>query len=105
MSPPSLDTHTPADAPAKAVLELIVRNHPGVMMHVCGLFARRAYNVEGIFCVPVGQGDTSRILLLVNEDQRLDQMVKQVSKLEDVLETRRRGDADVTFHRLQSVAL
>ncbi|MDF3008108.1 MAG: ilvN [Enterobacter kobei] len=29
------------------ILELTVRNHPGVMTHVCGLFARRAFNVEG----------------------------------------------------------
>lgn len=26
------------------ILELTVRNHPGVMTHVCGLFARRAYS-------------------------------------------------------------
>ena len=32
------------------ILELTVRNHPGVMTHVCGLFARRAFNVEGILC-------------------------------------------------------
>ena len=32
------------------ILELTVRNHPGVMTHVCGLFARRAFNVEGIAC-------------------------------------------------------
>ncbi|MCG3147073.1 MAG: hypothetical protein PCFJNLEI_00510 [Verrucomicrobiae bacterium] len=35
-------------------LELTVQNHPGVMSHVCGLFARRAFNVEGILCLPVG---------------------------------------------------
>ncbi len=33
------------------ILELTVRNHPGVMTHVCGLFARRAFNVEGILCL------------------------------------------------------
>lgn len=32
-----------------------------------GMFSRRAYNVEGILCMPVGKGDTSRIWLLVNE--------------------------------------
>ncbi|EMK3758521.1 ACT domain-containing protein, partial [Providencia rettgeri] len=34
-------------------LELIVRNHPGVMSHICGLFARRAFNVDGILCMPI----------------------------------------------------
>ena len=38
------------------VLELNVNNHAGVMSHVVGLFSRRAYNVEGILCMPVGDG-------------------------------------------------
>ena len=29
-----------------AVLRLHVRNHPGVMSHVCGLFARRLLPIE-----------------------------------------------------------
>jgi len=28
-----------------------VRNHPGAMSHICGLFARRAFNLEAIVCV------------------------------------------------------
>lgn len=71
---------------AHTVLQLTVQNHPGVMSHVCGLFARRAYNLEGIVCLPVGDGRTSRMMLLVNEDQRLDQVVRQTRKLIDVLE-------------------
>ncbi len=65
-------------------LELFVNNHPGVMSHVCGLFSRRAYNLEGIICLPVGDGTTSKILLQVSEDKRLDQVIKQVRKLADV---------------------
>ena len=68
------------------VLRLVVRNHPGVMSHVCGLFARRAFNVEGILCMPVGDGARSVILLLVHEDDRIEQVVRQLRKLEDVLE-------------------
>lgn len=70
---------------ARTVLELTVRNHPGVMSHVCGLFARRAFNVEGILCMPVDGGKESRMWLLVAEDERLEQVVRQVRKLEDVL--------------------
>lgn len=73
-----------------AVLELLVRNHPGVMSHVCGLFARRAYNVEGIVCLPVGEGRTSRIILqVVNEEGRLEQVIKQIEKLSDVINVTR----------------
>ena len=53
------------------ILQLTVRNHPGVMTHVCGLFARRAFNVEGILCLPIQDSNQSRIWLLVNDDQRL----------------------------------
>ena len=67
------------------ILELTVRNHPGVMTHVCGLFARRAFNVEGILCLPIQDSDKSHIWLLVNDDQRLEQMISQIDKLEDVV--------------------
>lgn len=86
---------------ARAVLELDVNNHAGVMSHVVGLFSRRAYNVEGILVMPVGDGAMSRIWLLVNEDLRLPQMVKQVEKLEDVLAVRRHGADHAVFERLE----
>ena len=86
---------------ARTVLEVDVNNHAGVMSHVVGLFSRRAFNVEGILCMPVGNGTTSRIWLMVNEDTRLDQMVKQIEKLEDVLSVRRHGAEHEVFERLE----
>ncbi|WP_392560549.1 acetolactate synthase small subunit [Orbus mooreae] len=65
-------------------LTLTVLNHPGVMTHICGLFARRAFNVEGILCLPLNGSGYSRIWLLVQDDERLPQMISQVEKLEDV---------------------
>ena len=85
----------------RTVLELDVNNHAGVMSHVVGMFSRRAYNVDGILCMPVGNGTTSRIWLTVNEDARLDQMVKQLEKLEDVLAVRRHGAEHEVFERLE----
>ncbi|NJD25366.1 MAG: acetolactate synthase small subunit [Betaproteobacteria bacterium] len=81
----------------RAVLEIDVNNHPGVMSHIVGLFARRACNVEGILCLPVGDGRQSRIWLLVNEDGRLAQMIRQVDKLEDVLAIRRHAGDHAVF--------
>ena len=85
---------------AKVVLELDVNNHPGVMSHICNLFARRAFNVEGILCMPVGNGKTSRIWLTVNEDARLEQMIRQIEKLEDVLDVNRHGAGHEVFERV-----
>lgn len=85
----------------RSVLELTVNNHPGVMSHVCGLFSRRAYNVEGILCMPLGEGARSRIWLLVCEDERLEQMVKQLEKLVDVLAVKRHGAEHRVFEQLE----
>ena len=87
------------------ILELTVRNHPGVMSHISGLFARRAYNVEGILCMPIGNRERSRIWLLVDEDQRLEQMIKQVEKLEDVLRVRRHDADHQIFLKLEEFFL
>jgi acetolactate synthase I/III small subunit len=80
-----------------AALRLHVRNHPGVMSHVCGLFARRAFNVEGIVCMPIGDGSRSAILLLVHDDDRLAQMISQLRKLEDVFDVERTSEAYAVF--------
>jgi acetolactate synthase-1/3 small subunit len=87
-----IDTKAPA-----TVLELRVRNHPGTMSHVTGLFARRAFNLEAIVCVPVGDGAESCMLLLVANGPSLEQVGKQLLKLYDVLTVRRRPDLGPDF--------
>ncbi|MBS1159332.1 MAG: acetolactate synthase, small subunit [Proteobacteria bacterium] len=86
----------------RAVLEIDVNNHPGVMSHVVGLFSRRTYNVEGILCLPVDDGARSRIWLLLNEDQRLPQVIKQAEKLEDVIAVRRHAADHAVFSQLEA---
>ena len=82
----------------KPVIELLVNNHPGVMSHITGLFSRRAFNLEGILCGTVGEGDVSRMFLLVNEDKRLNQLIKELDRLHDTLNVALRTDvADAVF--------
>jgi len=85
------------------VLELTVNNHPGVMSHVCGLFSRRAYNVEGILCLPLNGSGQSQLCLLVNEDARLEQMIKQLLKLVDVRNVRRHRVGHDVFVKLETL--
>lgn len=85
------------------VLDILVNNHPGVMAHVTGLFSRRGFNVEAILCLPVADSATSRIWLLVNEDGRLDQMMRQMRKLQDVYEVTAKKEHTPVFSRLASV--
>ncbi len=74
------------------ILELTVRNHPGVMTHVC--------NVEGILCLPIQDSDKSHIWLLVNDDQRLEQMISQIDKLEDVVKVQRNQSDPTMFNKI-----
>jgi len=89
-----------------AILELLVNNHPGVMSHITGLFARRGYNLEGILCGPVGNGDQSIMYLLMLDDHRHEQVVRQLEKLHDVLKVAERPDMDTAvFFNLQMQAI
>src|SRR5262245_24961936 len=97
MTKPLPEQATNHELPA-AILRLLVRNHAGVMSHVCGLFARRCFNLDGIVCLPVGDRTRSVILLAVNEDERLDQLIRQLRKLEDVVDVVRAQEASAAFH-------
>ncbi|AHF90858.1 acetolactate synthase [Opitutaceae bacterium TAV5] len=86
------------------ILDLRVRNHPGAMSHITGLFARRAFNLEAIRCAPVGDGAESRMFLLVADTPRLEQIERQLAKLHDVLAVRPRPDLPATFFRIEEAA-
>ena len=95
------------DQDQNSVLELRVRNHPGTMSHITGLFSRRAFNLEAILCVPnvYDGGETSTMLLLVAGEPRLEQVERQLEKLHDVLRVRHRADLGREFFGRLSDAL
>jgi acetolactate synthase-1/3 small subunit len=96
-TPDTSNAVMPTALQSGAILRLRVRNHPGVMSHVCGLFARRGFNVEGILCLPIGDATCSVVVLAVNEYERLEQLIRQLHKLEDVLEVHRAPAARAAF--------
>ena len=86
------------------LIELLVRNHSGVMSHITGLFARRAFNLDGILCAQIGDGSTSKMFLLVKNDSVLDQIIKQLEKLYDVIKVSVHQDYDQSvFQTLDKV--
>lgn len=63
-------------------LAVIVENHPGVLIRVAGLFARRGYNIESLTVCQTEDPDVSRMTIVVNgDDQVLEQVRNQLSKL------------------------
>jgi acetolactate synthase-1/3 small subunit len=90
-------TQSAPNGRTNVVLKLIVRNHPGVLSHVCGLFHRRLFNVEGVACLPTADPARSAILLLVRDDSKLEQIERQLAKLIDVLAIHRKAGGVEAF--------
>jgi len=73
------------------IIELLVNNHSGVMAHITGLFCRRSFNLESIICSPINTTQ-SKMYLLVKNDERLEQIIKHLEKLYDVINVQERCD-------------
>ena len=68
------------------VVSAIVENKPGVLHSVANLFRRRNFNIESITVGATESKDLARITITVNADEKtLDQVVKQLNKLVDVV--------------------
>lgn len=69
----------------KRVLSILVDNTAGVLGRISGLFSRRGYNIDSLTVGETENPAFSRMTVVVHgDDQVLDQIEKQVAKLEDV---------------------
>ena len=65
----------------------MVENKFGVLTRVAGLFSGRGYNIDTLNVAPTQEPDTSRMTIVTRgDDSTLDQIVKQLNKLVNVLE-------------------
>ena len=68
------------------VISVLVENKPGVLHAIANLFRRRNFNIESITVGLTQQQGVSRMTITINGDEKtIDQVVKQVAKLIDVL--------------------
>jgi acetolactate synthase-1/3 small subunit len=71
------------------ILSALVENKPGVLFRVTNLFRARSFNIESITVGSTEQQDLSRMTITTNSDEKtLDQLVKQLRKLIDVIEVK-----------------
>jgi acetolactate synthase-1/3 small subunit len=68
-------------------ISILVRNKPGVLVRVALVFARRGYNIESlVVSADVADGEFSRMTITCSGDpETLDQIIKQLTKLIDVV--------------------
>jgi acetolactate synthase-1/3 small subunit len=66
---------------------VLVENKFGVLTRVAGLFSGRGYNIDSLNVAPTHHANTSRMTIVTRgDDATLDQIVKQLNKLVNVIE-------------------
>ncbi len=69
------------------VISILVENTPGLLSRVSGLFSRRGYNIDSFSAGVTADPRYTRITIVASGDEQiLEQIEKQVSKLEDVVD-------------------
>lgn len=77
----------------RMVLSILVDNTAGVLSRVSGLFSRRGYNIDSVTVSETENPAYSRMTVAVTGDEQiLDQIRKQLAKLEDVREIKELAD-------------
>lgn len=67
-------------------ISVLVENKFGVLTRIAGLFSGRGYNIDTLNVGPTDDPATSRMTIVTRgDDATLDQIVKQLEKLTDVL--------------------
>jgi acetolactate synthase-1/3 small subunit len=83
------------------VLSVLVQNRAGVLARIAGLFARRGYNIYSLAVAPTDDEAFSRITIVVDvESAPLEQVVKQLNKLVNVIKISELDPRDSTEREL-----
>ncbi len=76
-------------------ISVLVENKFGALTRIAGLFSGRGYNIDTLNVAPTQDNLTSRMTIVTRgDDATVEQIVKQLNKLVNVLEVRdfRNGD-------------
>lgn len=89
----------------KRVITVTVINQSGVLNRVTGLLMKRQFNIESITVGHTEQEGISKMTFIVNVDdeQKIEQLVKQVSKQIDVLKVNDITDKSIVMRELAVV--
>lgn len=82
-------------------ISILVENKFGVLTRIAGMFSGRGFNIETLNVGPMMDNKLSRITAtIVGDADNLDQAIKQVNKLINVLEVTNFADGQATEREL-----
>lgn len=87
-------------------ISVLVENHFGVLTHVAGLFSARGFNIDSLAVGETHDPSVSRMTILVHGDDRIvEQIIKQLNKLIDVIKVEDLTGEDLIDRELVLVKL
>lgn len=76
------------------IISILIENEAGALSRVAGLFSARGYNIESLCVAPTVDATLSRMTLVTRGDEQIiEQIVKQLNKLIDVIKVQDMADA------------
>lgn len=85
----------------KHILSVLARNSSGVLSRVSGLFSRRGFNIDSLSVGKTQDENISRMTIaLRGNDDVLDQFIKQLDKLEDIIKIINIKSDDAVYREL-----
>ncbi|HEU5125491.1 MAG TPA: acetolactate synthase small subunit [Verrucomicrobiae bacterium] len=82
-------------------ISILVENKFGVLTRIAGLFSGRGYNIDSLNVAPTHDSSTSRMTIVTHGDEAtLDQIVKQLNKLPDVLKVQNFNEGEYVDREL-----
>jgi acetolactate synthase I/III small subunit len=86
------------------VMSVTVRDQPGVLVRIAGLFARRGYNIESLSVAQTETPGISRTTFVVSgEDRTFEQLEKQLQKFIDVIKVINHSEAPFVDRELMLI--
>ena len=90
----------------RQVFSILVENTSGVLSHVSGLFSRRGYNIDSFSAGVTADPRFTRMTIVSSGDELiLEQIEKQLAKLEDVVDIKILEPTDSVTRELMLVKI
>jgi acetolactate synthase-1/3 small subunit len=90
----------------KHILSALVQNKPGVLAHVAGMFAARAFNIDSLAVGRTEDPSLSRItIVVIGDDRTVEQVRKQLAKIIAVVKVQDFAGLDTVTRDLMLISI
>jgi len=90
----------------KHIISTLVQNQPGVLAHVAGMFAARAFNIDSLTVGRTEDPSLSRMtIVVIGDDRVVEQVRKQLAKIVSVVKVQDFTGQDIVIRDLMLISV